>query len=103
MEPELFMLNKYLKKMFPFIIEVSDLKHEKSRRGDIWQLDIYVSPLHFCELMDYRIDKKIRSIMIKESYTLINSLLPESKEDDIRILFYPNIDKVTIFDNIPVM
>ena len=40
--------------------------------------------------------------MMNESYTLIKSLLPEFKEDNIRFLFYPDVDKVTIFDDIPV-
>ena len=102
MESELFMLNKYLKKMFPFIIEVENYVYEKSRRGDILELTIYVSPLHFCELMDNRIDKKLRDIMMKDSYTLIKSLLPEFKESNIRFLFFPDVDKVTIFDDIPV-
>ena len=102
MESELFMLNKYLKKMFPFIIEVENYVYEKSRRGDILELTIYVSPLHFCELMDNRIDKKLRDIMMKDSHTLIKSLLPEFKEDNIRFLFFPDVDKVTIFDDIPV-
>jgi hypothetical protein len=102
MESELIILNKYLKKMFPFVIEVENYVYEKSRSGNILELTIYVSPLHFCELMDARIDKKLRDIMMKESYTLIKSLLPEFKENNIRFLFYPDVDKVTIFDNIPV-
>jgi len=102
MESELIILNKYLKKMFPFVIEVENYVYEKSRSGDILELTIYVSPIHFCELMDNRIENKLRDMMMKESYTLIKSLLPEFKENNIRFLFYPNVDKVTIFDNIPV-
>ena len=102
MESELIILNKYLKKMFPFVIEVENYVYEKSRSGDILELTIYVSPIHFCELMDNRIENKLRNMMMKESYTLIKSLLPEFKENNIRFLFYPDVDKVTIFDNIPV-
>jgi len=102
MESELIILNKYLKKMFPFVIEVENYVYEKSRSGDILELTIYVSPIHFCELMDNRIENKLRDMMMKESYTLIKSLLPEFKENNIRFLFYPDVDKVTIFDNIPV-
>lgn len=103
MESELIILNKYLKKMFPFIIEVENYVYEKSRSGDILELTIYVSPLHFCELMDNRIENKLRDMMMKESYALIKSLLPEFKENNIRFLFYPDVDKVTIFDDIPVV
>jgi hypothetical protein len=88
--------------MFPFVIEVENYVYEKSRSGDILELTIYVSPIHFCELMDNRIENKLRDMMMKESYTLIKSLLPEFKENNIRFLFYPDVDKVTIFDNIPV-
>ena len=102
MEPELIILNKYLKKMFPFVIEVENYVYQKSRRGDILELTIYVSPLHFCELMDNRIEIKLRDMMVTKSYTLIKSLFPEFKDNNIRFLFFPDVDKVTIFDDIPV-
>jgi hypothetical protein len=102
MESELIILNKYLKKMFPFIIEVENYVYEKYRGNDILELTIYVSPIHFCELMDNRIENKLRDMMIIESSGLIKSVLPEFKKDNIRFLFYPDIDKVTIFDDIPV-
>jgi hypothetical protein len=53
--------------------------------------------------MDNRIENKLRDMMMKESYALIKSLLPEFKENNIRFLFYPDVDKVTIFDDIPVV
>ena len=100
MDPELIILNKYLKKMYPFIIEVDNYMYE--RRGNVLKLIIYVSPLHFCELMDGRVDIKLRNMMMKESYGLIKSILPEFKDNNIIFSFYPNVDKITIFDDIPV-
>jgi hypothetical protein len=102
MDPELIILNKYLKKMYPFIIEVDNYVYENSRSGNVLKLIIYVSPLHFCELMDGRVDFKLRNMMMKESYGLIKSILPEFKDNNIIFSFYPNVDKVTIFDDIPV-
>ena len=101
MKPELILLNKYIKRMFPFIIEVENYLYEKSKR-DVLKLIIYVSPLHFCELMDGRIDIKVRDMMMKESYGLIKSLLPGFNDNNIIFSFYPKVDKVTIFDDIPV-
>ena len=101
MESELIILNKYIKKMFPFIIEVENYVYEKSRRGDILELNIYVSPLHFCELMDDRVEKKLQSLMLKQSATLIKSIMTDCNPDNIKFLFFPDVDKVTIFDDIP--
>lgn len=101
MDPELIILNKYLKKMYPFIIKVDNYMYEKSKR-DVLKLIIYISPLHFCELMDGRVDFKLRNMMMKESYGLIKSVLPGFKDNNIIFSFYPDVDKITIFDDIPV-
>ena len=68
METELKMLDKYLKKMYPFIINVDSIF--ESKRNTIYDphtfsavnkeslhINIYVSPLHFCELMDDRVER----------------------------------------------
>jgi hypothetical protein len=87
--------------MFPFIIKVDNYMYEKSKR-DVLKLIIYISPLHFCELMDGRVDFKLRNMMMKESYGLIKSVLPGFKDNNIIFSFYPDVDKITIFDDIPV-
>ena len=102
MESELIILNKYLKKMFPFIIEVENYVYEKYRGNDILELTIYVSPIHFCELMDNRIENTLRDMMIIESSGLIKSVLPGFKDNNIIFSFHPDVDKITIFDDIPV-
>jgi hypothetical protein len=116
MDGELKILNKYLKKMYPFIIEVesiffnydevSMLNNFSSsgmdrRDKDLLKINIYVSPLHFCELMDDRVEKKLQSLMQKQCGSLFKSIIPECNPDKLRFLFYPDVDKVTIFDDIP--
>ena len=86
MESELIILNKYLKKMFPFVIEVENYVYEKSRSGNILELTIYVSPLHFCELMDDRVEKKLQSLMLKQSATLIKSIMTDCNPDNIKLV-----------------
>lgn len=117
MSAELNILNKYLKKMYPFIIEVESIENGyegydydqgtnwssagMGRRTNFLKISIYVSPLHFCELMDDRVSKKLESIMVKQCSSLIKSIIPECNPDSVKFLFYPNVDKVTIFDDIP--
>ena len=109
METEIKMLNKYLKKMFPFIVEVDSILESKRTRShtcssvsnESLHINIYVSPLHFCELMDDRVEKKLQSLMLKQSATLIKSIMTDCNPDKIKFLFFPDVDKVTIFDDIP--
>ena len=112
MDGELKILNKYLKKMFPFIVEVDSVLESKRKsiynphtftpvsKGSL-KINIYVSPLHFCELMDDRVEKKLQSLMLKQSTTLIKSIMTDCNPDNIKFLFFPDVDKVTIFDDIP--
>jgi len=116
METELKMLDKYLKKMYPFIIEVESIYFNYDevsmlnnfsssgmgrRDKDLLKINIYVSPLHFCELMDDRVEKKLQSLMLKQCGSLIKSIMTDCNPNKIKFLFYPDVDKVTIFDDIP--
>jgi hypothetical protein len=120
MSAELNILNKYLKKMYPFITEVESVDagseiydpytfipennystSGSGKKGDVLRINIYVSPLHFCELMDDRVEKKLQSLMLKQCGSLVKSIITDCNPDNIRFLFYPDVDKVTIFDNIP--
>lgn len=109
METETKMLDKYMRKMFPFIINVSEVepvkirRHSKDRDFKVeLRISIYVSPSHFCELMDNRVDVKMNSYMLKETSSMIKSLIPDTDVDRIKFLFFPDIDSVTIFDNLTI-
>jgi len=112
MDSELKMLNKYLKKMFPFIVEVDSVLESKRKsiynphtfspvNKESLHINIYVSPLHFCELMDNQVEKKLQSLMLKQCGSLIKSIMTDCNPDKIKFLFFPDVDKVTIFDDIP--
>jgi hypothetical protein len=112
MDSELKMLNKYLKKMFPFIVEVDNIFVLKKDMiydpntftpvsNELLQFNTYVSPLHFCELMDDRVEKKLQALMIKQCGSLIKSIITDCNPDKVRFVFYPDLDKITIFDDIP--
>jgi hypothetical protein len=108
METETKMLDKYMRKMFPFIINVSDIEpitrtqNNASRVLIEIHISIYVSPSHFCELMDNRVEIKMNQYMLRETSFMIKSLIPNVDENKIKFLFFPDIDSVTIFDNLTI-
>ena len=109
METETKMLDKYMKKMFPFIINVSGVELVKTRRQYKdkdskvkLHISIYVSPSHFCELMDNRVEIKMNQYMLRETSSMIKSIIPDVDENKIKFLFFPDIDSVTIFDDLTI-
>lgn len=107
METETKMLDKYMRKMFPFIIRVEEVEPVRVRRYSKdrdfkleLRISIYVSPTHFCELMDNRVDVKMNDYLLKETSSMIKSIIPEIDESRIKFLFFPDIDSVTIFDGL---
>ena len=108
METETKMLDKYLRNMFPFIINVSDIEPITRNRNNASRviievhISIYVSPSHFCELMDNRVEIKMNQYMLRETSFMIKSLIPNVDENKIKFLFFPDIDSVTIFDNLTI-
>jgi len=109
MEIETKLLDKYMRKMFPFIINVSEVESVRVRRYSKdkdfnleLRISIYVSPSHFCELMDNRVDVVMNSYMLRETSSMIKSLIPGADESRIKFLFFPDIDSVTIFDNLTI-
>ena len=108
METETKMLDKYMRKIFPFIINVSDVEPITRNRNNASRvlievhISIYVSPSHFCELMDNRVEIKMNQYMLRETSFMIKSLIPNVDENKIKFLFFPDIDSVTIFDNLTI-
>lgn len=127
MSPEISILNKYMKKLFPFILEVDSLTignepynqdnqdyqitssgrdfvtFTSRRQNNQLQLNIYVSPIHFCELMDGRVERKIIKHMINNCSPLLKSVIPSWNGLDPRILFYPLIgESATILEGINI-
>ena len=108
METETKMLDKYMRKMFPFIINVSDVEPITRNRNNASRvlievhISIYVSPSHFCELMDNRVEIKMNQYMLRETSFMIKSLIPNVDENKIKFLFFPDIDSVTVFDNLTI-
>jgi hypothetical protein len=106
-ESEIKALNTYLKRMYPFIVNVDSfyknkrISHVSRRKTQETTLNIYVSPTHFCELMDDRVERKLVSKMLSECSQLLPSILPgTTSEDRFKFIFFPDIDKVTIFNDL---
>ena len=78
MTSELNILNKHLKKMFPFIIKVDSIALDEYVliETNVLTLNIYVSPIHFVELSCEEVKKLINDYMVEKSTPLIKSVLP---------------------------
>lgn len=76
--PEIVVLNKYLKKMFPIIIEVSDYSIDPFIDGNVLTIRFSVSPENFCELFfNENVERKVMKHMRDEASTLLKSIFPE--------------------------
>jgi hypothetical protein len=100
--PEIKMLDKFFTRHFPFILEVSSYSIETSRNRSSFILDVYVSPQHFCELMDGRIEREVVEKMREVSDTFVKVVIPEwSKEiTPLNIRFFPQIERSTILSSL---
>jgi hypothetical protein len=75
MNSELNILNKYFKKMFPFVIKVDNIA--LLDYNNILQVDIYVSPTHYAEVSYVEVRKLINEYMLEKSAPLIKTVIPE--------------------------
>ena len=122
MTSELLILNKYMKKLFPFILEVDSVyvgeelydsytwtlptinysTSGTSRRDkNLLKINIYVSPLHFCELMDERVERKIVNHIVDNCSSLLKSVVTSWDGNKPRILFFPSVEeKSTILEGL---
>jgi hypothetical protein len=108
--PGIKVLNKYLKKMYPFIVNVESINYTKSRRvmsdskSNIKAMvNVYVSPRHFCELMDDRVSRKLENHMVKESIQLFQAAVnPNVNSNNLQYIFFPDVEEVTIFDGLDI-
>jgi hypothetical protein len=123
MNSELLILNKYMKKLFPFILEVDSVyvgeevydpytytqrihygTNGTSRRDkNLLKINIYVSPLHFCELMDERVEKKIINHIIDSCSSLLKSVVTSWDGSRPRIIFFPSVgEEPTILEGLNI-
>jgi len=110
--PELKVMNKYLKQLFPFIVNIESISYAKSRQvisnhHAKWtvktRVSVYVSPRHFCELMDDRVSRKLENHMVKESIQLFQAAVnPNVNSNNLQYIFFPDVEEVTIFDGLDI-
>jgi hypothetical protein len=108
--PEIKSLNKYLKKLYPFIVNVDSINYTKSRRvmnssqfNTRAMVNVYVSPRHFCELMDNRVSRKLEINMIKETIQFFQAVVnPDVHSNNLQYIFFPDVEEVTIFDGLDI-
>jgi hypothetical protein len=108
--PEIKSLNKYLKKLYPFIVNVDSINYTKTRRvmnssqfNTRAMVNVYVSPRHFCELMDNRVSRKLEINMIKETIQFFQAVVnPDVHSNNLQYIFFPDVEEVTIFDGLDI-
>jgi hypothetical protein len=108
--PEIKSLNKYLKKLYPFIVNVDSINYTKTRRvmnssqfNTRALVNVYVSPRHFCELMDNRVSRKLEINMIKETIQFFQAVVnPDVHSNNLQYIFFPDVEEVTIFDGLDI-
>jgi hypothetical protein len=114
--PELKIVNKFFKEKFPFVLEVVDAgeanssvnrilscktcREEYQSNYIILEIGMYVTPTHFCELMDHRIESKVISKMKLISSIFLKSVFTDWKGEEIRFLFFPDINEQTILNQL---
>jgi hypothetical protein len=108
--PEIKSLNKYLKKLYPFIVNVDSINYTKSRRvmnssqfNTRAMVNVYVSPRHYCELMDDRVSRKLENHMVKETIQFFQAVVnPDVHSNNLQYIFFPDVEEVTIFDGLDI-
>jgi len=108
--PEIKSLNKYLKKLYPFIVNVDSINYTKSRRvmnssqfNTRAMVNVYVSPRHYCELMDDRVSRKLENHMVKETTQFFQAVVnPDVHSNNLQYIFFPDVEEVTIFDGLDI-
>jgi hypothetical protein len=110
--PELKIVNKYFKEHFPFVLEVSDAGPPNDiiiprmrynpycQEFKLLEIGMYVSPIHFCELMDHRIEEKLSRRMKLLTSTFLKSVFTDWRGDELRLLFFPEINEQTILNQL---
>jgi hypothetical protein len=104
MNSELNILNKHFKKMFPFVVEVVDftLEPRKEYGANALYLDMCVSPIHYCELVDNEVNELINRYLFENSTDLLKSVLPEWDGRVVNFRCRTTLDKFTIFDGLDI-
>ena len=104
MNSELNILNKHFKKMFPFIIKVVNftLEPRKELGANFLYIDMYVSPIHYCELADDKVNDVINRYLFDKSTDLLKSVLPEWDGRVVKFRCYADLGDFTIFDGLNI-
>lgn len=105
LKPEVELLNKNLKRMYPFILNVCGVEIISKIREYSPSMEIYleVSPLHICELCNPNTERTIQKLLKTETSSLIKCIFSEWDGSPIRFIFFPTMpEKITIFDSLNI-
>ena len=109
MTPELILLNKYVKKIFPFITSISSTEVVNTNSiGMDTRLDvnIYLSATHYCEVQyNWGTEQKILKQMNDKTNHIFKSIIGDWNGKQINFRFFPdvNIVKPTILEELNIV
>lgn len=93
-------LSVLLRRKFPFIIDISNCSFNSNNKSALY-LDVYVSPEHFCELMDARVEKQVVNKITILSDKLIRSIFSDwNQKTSLIFRFFPEINESTILKDL---
>jgi hypothetical protein len=104
LKPEVELLNKNLKRMCPFILNVSGVEIISTTYSLSMEVYLEVSPLHYCELSSNpNTERTILELLKTETSSLIKCIFSEWDGSPIRFIFFPTMpEKITIFDSLNI-
>ena len=102
LKPEVELLNKNLKRMYPFILNVCGVEIISTTYSLSMEVYLEVSPLHYCELSSNpNTERTIQKLLKTETSSLIKCIFSEWDGSPIRFIFFPTMsEKITIFDSL---
>lgn len=109
MTPELTLINKYVKKIFPIITSISSVEitiTNKIANYTRLEVNIYLSATHYCEIQyNWVTEQKILKYMNDNTRHIFKSIVSDWDGKQIHFRFFPdiNITHPTIFEEFNIV
>lgn len=92
-------ITKHLKKSLKFVLNC-EINEDDSLKTKRIFVDVFVSPSHFCELLDPRVEKKVTQKCSEVIYPMLFTLYGMKDTERVNFRFFPELEESTIFNYI---
>jgi hypothetical protein len=109
MTPELILINKYVKKIFPIITSISSVEivvSNKMANQTRLEVNIYITPTHYCEIhYNWVTEQKILKQMNDKTHHIFKSIIFDWDGKQINFKFFPdvNLTNPTILEELNIV